>query len=210
MATLSESLNGCKSQRGVWSAVLLPCAVAVWLLSSSGAAAEIFKCKGADGRTLYTSDRSACPGARPHELKAEMQSVAPAPGEGRATAARAARGTRGAASVGGASREATSGSGSGVADGMIEMWRRKRPEAEAKLAFLKKRAEYMRSVVVGCNRGATWYAKDDAGLNQHVSCEELGRLAEEVSKEITELEAYLSGGLEEECRRAGCLPGWIR
>ena len=35
------------------------------------------------------------------------------------------------------------------------------------------------------------------------------RLAE-LDREEAELRAYLDGGLEEECRQAGCQPGWIR
>jgi hypothetical protein len=31
-----------------------------------------------------------------------------------------------------------------------------------------------------------------------------------LEKQQEETRAYLDEGLEEECRRAGCLPGWIR
>jgi Domain of unknown function (DUF4124) len=202
---MSQSMCDSRSRCGAWGVGLALC-VALCLLSPTGAAAEIFECKGADGKTLFTSDRSACPGARPRELKLEMQSVKPPSAVSRAPAARATRPARRASSAG----AAASGAGSGVPDGMIAMWRRKRPEAVAKLALLKDRAEYIHGVVGGCNRGATWYAKDSAGLKQYVSCEEIEKSQKEVEKEIAELEAYLAGGLEEECRRAGCLPGWIR
>jgi hypothetical protein len=43
-----------------------------------------------------------------------------------------------------------------------------------------------------------------------VSCEELEAEQQAVRSDEKRLEAYLDEGLEEECRRAGCLPGWIR
>ena len=51
---------------------------------------------------------------------------------------------------------------------------------------------------------------DDAGIRQNVPCDDLRRELAELERERAELRAYLEGGLAEECRRAGCLPGWLR
>lgn len=191
-----------RSDRAASSAALILCAL-LWLLAPWPVGAEIFKCKGADGKTVYTSDPSVCPGAKPHELKTEMQTVVPSSRASRPATVRAAP-----------EKEAAGAAGTGATaappDGLREMWRRKRPEAEAKLVELQEQAEYLHAVIGGCNRGSTWYAKDEAGLKRYVSCDELKRRGLRFDQQIAELEAYLAGGLEEECRRAGCLPGWIR
>jgi hypothetical protein len=202
MATVSEANGDGRSDRAVLSAPLILCAL-LWLLTPSPVAAEIFKCKGADGKTVYTSDPRVCPGAKPHELKGEMLTVVPSSRAKRPAAVRTAAEKE-------AAGEAGNGATGGLADGLIEMWRRKRPEAAAKLAELKNHAEYLHAMIGGCNRGSTWYAKDEAGLKRYVSCDELKSRGQRVDREIAKLEAYLAGGLEDECRRAGCLPGWIR
>jgi hypothetical protein len=202
MATMSEANGDGRGDRAGLSAPLILC-VLLWLLAPSAVGAEIFKCKGADGKAIYTSDPTVCPGTRPHELKTEMQTVVPSSRAGRSSAGRTASEKE---AVG----EAEKGAAGGIPDGLMEMWRRKRPEARAKLAELKSHAEYLHAVAGGCNRGATWYAKDEAGLKHYVSCDELKSRGLKVDREIAKLEAYLAGGLEDECRRAGCLPGWIR
>jgi len=199
---MSEANGDGRSDRVALSARLILCAL-LWLLVPSPVGAEIFKCTGADGKTVYTSDPTVCPGAKPHELKTEMQTVVPSSRASRPAAVRTAAEKE-------AAGEAGNGAKGGVPDGLMEMWRRKRPEAEAKLAELKDRAKYLHAVIGGCNRGSTWYAKDEAGLKRYVSCDELKRRGLRIGQELAKLEAYLAGGLEDECRRAGCLPGWIR
>jgi hypothetical protein len=43
-----------------------------------------------------------------------------------------------------------------------------------------------------------------------VKCNELSTRLAELDGEESRLREYLASGLEEECRRAGCEPGWIR
>ena len=157
------------------------------------AQAEIYKCVGSDGKTLFTSDASQCPGTRRHEPTGEIQKVpTPSPPAGRAVPA----GSRGG-------NLAPSGGGEAL-------WRGKKLRAEAELRDLGHRIEYVRQAVKWCNRGHSLYAQDEAGLRHEYDCDEVDNEFEQLEARQTGLRLYLAEGLEEECRRAGCLPGWIR
>jgi hypothetical protein len=158
------------------------------------AAAQTYKCQGPDGKMLFTSDRSLCPSAARHESSGQIQrsTGAPArPAPPRVPAARRQLATPDEA------HEATA-------------WRVKKRQAEAGLQQARLRLEGLDRVAGWCNRGHEIYAEDVDGLRQDVSCEELEAEQQAVRREEKRLEAYLEEGLEEECRRAGCLPGWIR
>ena len=75
--------------------------------------------------------------------------------------------------------------------------------AEAQLGTLREVAGW-------CNRGAGVWAEDQDGLRHGVDCKDVDAQEAAVRKEKKRLEAYLEEGLEDECRRAGCLPGWLR
>jgi hypothetical protein len=90
------------------------------------------------------------------------------------------------------------------------MWRRKRPEAEAELRDVEQRVQHMTAVLRACNRGGEWYQTDESGMRQHVPCSELREKHGELARRREELALYLAEGLEDECRRAGCQPGWVR
>jgi hypothetical protein len=171
----------------------IPCALLL-LLGPVPAGAEIYRCQGADGKTFFTSDRSACPGAKPHVLKREVQTVLD---ERSSPALRGARPGSRPASPGGN-------------DGLEAMWRRKRPEAERELEDVDGRVEHMNAVLRVCNRGGEWYQTDESGIRQHVPCNELREKHAELARRREELREYLAEGLEDECRRAGCQPGWVR
>jgi hypothetical protein len=64
--------------------------------------------------------------------------------------------------------------------------------------------------VTHCNRGGELLRTDDAGLEQQVSCETVRAQYEKVRERQEKLRDYLDRGLVEECRRAGCQPGWLR
>lgn len=175
---------------------LLALSFALATLAPATAYAEIYQCVGPDGRPLYTGDPSACPGASPHQVRGTLQRV-PA---NRVTAAparfpRAALEAQGAQSAEEA-EEAT--------------WRARREAAEAELAAISSRVGEFRQLVSWCNRGGNLYLKDRSGLKRDYSCRDLRGEFEAMNARQAELRAYLQGGLEEECRRAGCLPGWIR
>ena len=189
--------RGCCAQFGVQLGVLVAISFSAGALLAvqSVSANEIYKCRGADGKIVFTSSRAACPDAQPHVLKARVQNViepkgAPAAARGPARLAPAAR--------------------SAQPDGLEKMWRRKRSETEQQLRQLDKQIQHSQAMVKGCNRGSEWYRKDDAGIRRHLSCDQVKAEFQKLQQERVELQTYLRSGLEEECRQAGCLPGWVR
>jgi hypothetical protein len=90
------------------------------------------------------------------------------------------------------------------------VWRAKRTEAVAALAQNEARRSTVREVAGWCNRGREVWTQDAHGLRHGVDCKDVDTLDATLRREQKQLEAYLSEGLEDECRRAGCLPGWIR
>ena len=165
---------------GLW---LAPCA----------ATAELYKCRGPDGKTLFTSDRSQCPGATAHEPSGRVQRSQSSP------AAAAPPSARPAARARAVDDEAEA-----------QAWRAKRRGAESALRETESQLETLRQVAGWCNRGAEVWAEDQDGLRHGVDCADVDTQEAAVRREQKRLKAYLAEGLEEECRRAGCLPGWIR
>jgi hypothetical protein len=169
--------------------------LAACVLSGAGPAhAELYKCQGADGKMLFTGDRSQCPGAAAHEPSGEIQRTQPT---GPARAPTQLRPARPAAPREDDAAEA-------------QVWRAKRVEAESALDQTEARLAAVRQVAGWCNRGREVFAEDQDGLRQGVSCEEVDATELALRREQKRLAAYLGQGLEEECRRAGCLPGWLR
>lgn len=167
------------------------------------AAAEMYRCKGPDGRTLYTSDQSQCPGARKHEPAGRVQAVT-TPARAPATSEAAAPGAPHSPA-----RAAAAAAMSG--DAQAAGWRRKKREAQAEQSSVAERLPYVERALRFCNRGNKLYTEDVDGMRQTYSCEKVEAEAEQLSRRSRELAEYLDqGGLEEACRRAGCLPGWIR
>ena len=68
----------------------------------------------------------------------------------------------------------------------------------------------VRRAVGWCNRGHSLYIEDDTGIRRGYDCGKVRKEHEEVRARMAGLRLYLDEGLEEECRCAGCLPGWIR
>jgi len=168
--------------------------VACVLIGAGPAHAELYKCQGADGKMLFTSDRSQCPGAAAHEPSGEIQRTQPT---GPAHAPTQLRPARPAAPLQDDAAEA-------------QVWRAKRVEAESALDQTEARLAAVRQVAGWCNRGREVFAEDQDGLRHGVSCEEVDATELALRREQKRLAAYLGQGLEEECRRAGCLPGWLR
>ncbi|MDJ0788177.1 MAG: DUF4124 domain-containing protein [Myxococcota bacterium] len=168
-------------------------AIGLALLLCSPAAAEMYRCQGKDGKTLYTSDKSQCPGADAHTPRGQIQSV-PA--------------SAGAAT----SRPRTRAPAASVHDeAQARSWQRKKQEAIAEQKAVADRRPYVEKALRFCNRGNKLYVEDEDGMRKNYSCEKVEAEAAELARRERELEAYLDqGGLEDECRRAGCLPGWIR
>ncbi len=170
-------------------------ALGLGVAPAAPAAAEIYKCVAADGSTTFTSHPGACPKAVPHEPKGRIQTVPRRQGPPR-VAPFTPRGSSPAAAAQDLAQAAR--------------WKAKRTRAENEKARVDHDVEAYRQVVTGCNRGSSYTIKDDTGIKREFRCEEARSRYQQLQSRQAELDRYLSGGLEEECRRAGCLPGWIR
>jgi len=165
-------------------------------LAGAPAAAEIYRCTGPDGKTLFTTDRAACPGAERHAPGREVQRVG--------------GGSGGAAEPGAPAAPAAAAPSAESEDAQATMWRRKRTDAEAELRDIDRSYDELSEIVTWCNRGGDLIVEDDVGVRKDYSCDEAHESYERATERRKELKRYLAGGLEDECRRAGCLPGWVR
>jgi uncharacterized protein DUF4124 len=163
-------------------------------LVAGAARAELYKCKGPDGKTLFTSDRSQCPGAEVHEPSGQLQRTRPSSATPPASPRTPTRPASGASDD----------------EGEAQVWRAKRVNAKTALKQTEAELEMLHEVAGWCNRGHEVWAEDRDGLRHGVDCEDVDQKERELRREQKRLEAYLAEGLEEECRRAGCLPGWMR
>lgn len=168
--------------------------VASAFVAARDAHAELYKCQGADGKTLFTSDRSLCPGAAAHRPSGTVHRTEPS---GPARAPSALRPARQA--------DPAADDAAGA-----EAWRAKRVAAESALRETELRLATAHQMTGWCNRGHEVYAEDGDGLRHDVDCDEIEATERALEREKERLAAYLAGGLEEECRQSGCLPGWIR
>jgi hypothetical protein len=171
---------------------LLACAAPILVMLAIPAQAGLYRCQLPDGRTTFTDDPSKCPGAQEHELSGRVETVTT---HRPAAPARALRQpsleTRARAD-------------------QARKWREKRLRAEGDLVKLGERREKLRSFVTHCNRGGEVIRRDSTGIKHTISCTRVRRDYASLEKQQEEIRAYLDEGLEDECRRAGCLPGWIR
>jgi hypothetical protein len=162
-------------------------------LIAGAAGAEIYKCVGADGREHFTASEADCKGRPAERVQGEVQRTK--------TDANAppARSSRPAVQPGQDETQAL-------------VWRQKKVKAEQKLARLRQDSGTLEQALAFCEQGGQLRLKDpETGLNEVVPCETVQREATRALQELDELELYLhEGGLEDDCRRSGCLPGWIR
>lgn len=162
------------------------------LLLASPASSEIYRCTGPDGTVRFTGDASQCPGAKKHEPRKEIQAI-PVPSAGRLRPTPAARATTGMTEEADAAR-----------------WRGKKLQAQQQLSALEARLPGLQKATGWCNRGNTLYKTDELGRRRTIQCKDVLKEFEQLEQARDEVSRYLAEGLEEECRRSGCLPGWIR
>jgi hypothetical protein len=175
-------------------------------LLAAPAGAEMYRCDGPDGRPVFTSDASVCPGAVRHQPSRDVQRVpgaAPSWSGDPALAGEAPGRT-------GPRAAPPAAPGGEIEDAQAAMWRRKRSQAEEELRGLERGEDELQEIVSWCNRGGELVVEDEVGLRDRYDCTDAREAYERASARLKELRAYLRGGLEDECRRAGCLPGWIR
>ncbi|HEU4431135.1 MAG TPA: DUF4124 domain-containing protein [Myxococcota bacterium] len=178
----------------------LALAFALPLLTSGTTSAEIFKCVGPNGEVTFTSSAAQCPNAQPHVLKdAAVQRIEKAEplASARPGAAPLPRRAPAAAVDDSAGAEA--------------LWRNKKSEAQQRLQQIEAELQYLQAAVRWCNEGNLLWAEDRrTGIRRDVPCSEVDATKAALDEEKDRAEDYLAEGLEEECRRAGCLPGWLR
>jgi hypothetical protein len=175
--------------------------LALVALDAERGAAELFRCTGPDGKTVFTDDKSVCPNADQYQPKGEVHRGGPRPAalsaDGGESDPRQERATR---------REQALSAQSGEQARWQQLKASKENELQDVIAQRGRLVEY----VSWCNRGGSVIRRDDAGIAQGVKCNELNTRLAELDGEADRLREYLSSGLEEECRQAGCEPGWIR
>jgi len=176
------------SSRAIWM-----CIGALSFFVPATAGAELFRCVGADGTITFTDDATSCPGSEPHVPIGVVHSIPAAP---------PARSAPGAAASDALARKA--------AATQEKLWRDKKLAAETELASVEERQAYLDTFLTHCRRGGTLLRKDEAGLKHKVSCQQVDEEWASLGEREAELRLYLASGLEDECRRAGCLPGWVR
>jgi hypothetical protein len=166
------------------------------LAGDLSAGAELRRCVGADGRVVFTDDAGRCPGTEPIEAPDSVQRVDPA-AAGRGPASRRYGGRDHKLDRQAEAAEAA-------------RWQQKKAAKESELRQLEGRREYLRRYVAHCNRGGSVLTRDASGIKRTVSCAAVRGEFESLEAREASLRDYLESGLAEECRRAGCLPGWIR
>jgi hypothetical protein len=165
------------------------------LALASAAHAELFRCIGPDGKEIFTDQKHSCPGAESSE-PAGVVHRAETPEAPKRDAVPAARS--------GDSRT------SEMEAAAAAQWRQKKLDAEQKLAQIQARREWITTYVSYCSHGAYVTTRDDAGIQQVVNCTELHRELNALESQEASTREYLATGLPDECRKAGCLPGWLR
>jgi hypothetical protein len=157
--------------------------------------ADLYRCERPDGSIVYTDNETLCPGAEVHEPQGVIQHVSKrSNAKGPAPAKRLAKMRR--ILEADAARAAK--------------WAKKKTDAEQELAKLTIGREEMKRYVNHCSRGGTIFMVKENGLKAGISCRQVRADFASLEKRHAEIAAYLDGGLQEECHRAGCLPGWVR
>jgi hypothetical protein len=91
-----------------------------------------------------------------------------------------------------------------------QRWRALKAAKQDELGEVARDLEYLEQYVKFCNRGGQVLYRDEAGIKRTMSCDDLRGRYSVLEARKSEIRDYLDHGLADECRRAGCLPGWIR
>ena len=177
------------------------------LAAAVPAGAEMYRCEKPDGTITFTGDASACPGAAPHAPKGNLQRLDG--GDSGSDAAVAPDAMESDADAPPA-RPAKRRDPAADEEAQAATWRAKRSEAEAESRQVASALDEFQEMVTWCNRGGSIELEERTGMRRDYSCTEARAEHDRLSARSTELKRYLAGGLEEECRREGCLPGWVR
>lgn len=173
------------------------CALAAaWMLVATRAPGELFRCVGPDGEPIFTDQKGTCPGAEPFEPSGVVHG-----------ATRPSSATPGTTPANPPDPRSLAEEAEAA---QAQLWMQKKQQAEQEIAAIQARRDWMRPYVGHCNRGGYVTTRDDAGIQQVVNCTELRREFAALEAKEAAAREYLEVGLPEECRKAGCLPGWLR
>lgn len=167
-------------------------ALAAALLAPAAAAGELYRCVRPDGSVVFTDSSEGCARSRLHVPRAQLQTHA-SPAAARA----ASPSERELQEAARAADEA--------------LWRQRKLQAQRELAQIEQRAEHLADALGHCNRGGEIFTRDPrTGLKSGVSCDRVRSEYQALEARRARVSVYLARGIQEECRRAGCLPGWLR
>jgi len=169
----------------------IPLFMALALVTGAPVTAELYRCEGPDGRAIFTDQKSACP---------EADEYVP---DGRITNAMPKR-------VPGPARRQSQATNAEREEVVALQWRQRRIAAEQALTAVLERRAGLQPAITHCNRGGYVTVRDDAGIKRRMSCSVLKKEFAALEGHEARARDYLETGLAEECRKAGCLPGWIR
>ena len=171
---------------------LSPGVVSTATAFAAPSSAELFQCTGPDGETIFTDQRGVCPNEKSFEPDAVVHKATDTT-KGRAARARHRQWVE--------ERAAESGE---------QVWKQKKADAQARIDQIQERREKMKPYVSHCNRGGYVTTRDDAGIEEVVNCSKLRHDFAKLDELEQDATNYLTNVLPEECRKAGCLPGWLR
>lgn len=176
-------------------------AACLFVLPAVSAHAGLLRCMGPDGKMIYTDNQALCPNAKPFEPEGEIH-YGSKPSAGPAaiqTNPLQNRLRRAKARLRAAEEE----------EEEERRWRDKKLQLEQKLVSLDEREAYLARFVTLCNRGGWVMTRDESGIKRRVKCRMIKSQFTTVGLDQARVQADLDG-LPDECRRAGCLPGWLR
>ncbi len=165
---------------------------------ATAAHAELFRCTGPDGKTIFTDQKKVCPGAEASEPAGVVQRIE--------TPKAPERDDPGAPAALPSDPNAEDTEAAEAA-----AWRQKKRDAEQQVAKISAEIDAIDRVAGHCKRPGNYVVtRDDAGIKQVANCSELMRHFDDLQRQEAAAREYLATGLAEDCRRAGCLPGWVR
>ena len=134
-------------------------ALALCAVSPRGvAAAGLLRCQGADGRVVYTDDKSVCPEAKPYQPEGQVQSV-----EHPDSPENAARTTR--ASLRDHQEDARAAE--------ARQWKERKSAKEEELRQVVAERDQLAGYVAFCNHGNNVFTRDQSGIKTKERCDEL-------------------------------------
>jgi hypothetical protein len=96
-------------------------------------------------------------------------------------------------------------------------WRERARQAQRAAREARIHAEAAERVYADCRGSQSYWmwrqrvpGWHDPELRDSTACQDEGAALQSAQEAVAEADSYLADGLFEDCRRAGCLPGWIR